>query len=100
MINVDSLVPDPPDEDLSPPIRCELVPPYTEHDPCGMPGCGRSQTGKWAAVIWKMEVRPLSRNWGGLETAAYPLVICERCHAFMGDYAMDTLMSEEEKRRG
>ncbi len=85
------------DEAVSPPVRCRIVPPYTEHPPCGMPGCGRSETGKWASPVWEFEVRPISRTWGGLETAAYPFLICGRCFSTLDCLYSESLRAEEEK---
>jgi hypothetical protein len=79
------------------PIVCTIVPPYTEHDPCGMPGCGVSSTGKWASPVFRVEVRGIARNWAGLDNAVTDLVICNRCIARLGDLATEAFMAEEEK---
>jgi hypothetical protein len=78
------------------PARCEIVPPYMSHDPCGMPGCGVSSTGKWASPVFRIEVRGVAR-WGGLDSCVTDLVICNRCHTMLGDLATEAFMAEEEK---
>lgn len=74
----------------------EIIPPRTDHPPCGMPGCGKSQTGKWAEPVYLMEVRGISRTWGGLETSTIDLCLCAGCYDNLGHLATDALMTEEE----
>jgi hypothetical protein len=86
---------DDPPEDA--PMRVEIIPPYTEHAPCGGPGCGRSATGKWAEPVYYIELRGISPTWGGLETAVTRVALCNKCYTFLGDYATEAYMAAEEK---
>jgi hypothetical protein len=79
------------------PMRVIIVPPYTDHEPCGGPGCGKSATGKWAEPVYLIEVRGISPTWGGLETAITRLAMCNRCYTLLGDLATDAYMAEEER---
>lgn len=79
------------------PIKVEIVPPYTDHPPCGMPGCGVMATGKWAAPVFRIEVRGIARNWGGLDNGVTDLVICNKCYTYLGDLATEAYMAEEER---
>lgn len=79
------------------PARCEILPPYTEHFPCGMPGCGVASTGKWAAPVFHVEIRGISPTWGGLETSVTRALLCNRCFTIMGDLIHDAYLAEEER---
>jgi hypothetical protein len=79
------------------PMRVEIVPPYTAHLPCGGPGCGRAQTGKWAEPVYYVELRGISPTWGGLESAVTKAALCNKCYTFLGDYATEAYMAEEER---
>ena len=79
------------------PMRVAILPPYTEHEPCGAPGCGVSSTGKWAAPVYYLEVRGISPTWGGLETAITRIVLCNKCYVWMGDLTHDAYLAEEER---
>jgi hypothetical protein len=85
------------DREEDAPARCEILPPYTEHFPCGMPGCGKASTGKWAEPVFHVEVRGISPTWGGLETSVTRILICDGCHSGLGALATDAYMAEEER---
>ena len=83
-------------------VECQLVPPFTSHEPCSMPDCGRSTTGKWAEALFRVfEARPLARGPEPvLSSHAHDLIICQRCHELMSALWTDRLMTEEKRNNG
>lgn len=76
--------------------RCTILPPHSQHTPCGFPGCGKISTGKWAEPVFTVEVRGISPSWGGLENRTTDLTICGSCFEWLSQLASDAYKREED----